>query len=185
MNPPALRLQAVTKRYGLQPALDRVDLAVERGEFFGLVGLNGAGKTTLIKGLLDFCDLDGGIAEIFGISHLRTESRRGLAFLPERFTPPYFLTGRDFLRYMLRLHGVPFSPPRVAQVLAELDLEPAALQKPVRDFSKGMSQKLGLAACLLSDRDLLVLDEPMSGASSAPPTSAASGSRPTTWSRRS
>lgn len=163
MSDVALRFEQVSKRFGEVPALDDVSLEVRRGECFGLVGVNGAGKTTLIKCLLDFCDSDGGRIEIFGISHRVTAARRSLAFLPERFNPPHFLTGRDFLQYMMRLYRQPYDEPHVKQMFAALDLDPAALGKAARTYSKGMTQKLGLAACLLSGKDLYVLDEPASG----------------------
>ena len=158
----ALRFEQVTKRFGGVAALDDFSLEVARGEFFGLVGVNGAGKTTLIKCLLDFCDAHGRI-EIFGVDHRLTTARQQLAFLPERFNPPHFLTGRDFLRYMLKLYRQPYDEARVKQVFASLDLDPAALDKAARSYSKGMTQKLGLAACLLSGKELYVLDEPTSG----------------------
>ena len=159
----ALRFDAVSKRYGQAPALRTLNLTVGRGEAFALAGMNGAGKTTLIKCLLDFCALDAGRIEVFGVGHRSTAARSRLAFLPERFIPPYYLTGRDFLRYMLTLYGARYAAPAVEETLCALDLDAAALTKPVRAFSKGMTQKLGLAACLLSGRELLVLDEPTSG----------------------
>ncbi|HXV10792.1 MAG TPA: ABC transporter ATP-binding protein [Burkholderiales bacterium] len=163
MSDAALRFERVSKRFGEVAALEEFSLEVERGEFFGLVGVNGAGKTTLIKCLLDFCDSDGGRIEIFGISHRVTTARGGLAFLPERFNPPHFLTGRDFLQYMMRLYRQPYDELRAREMFATLDLDPAALGKAARTYSKGMTQKLGLAACLLSGKDLYVLDEPTSG----------------------
>ena len=162
-NPDALRFIGVTKAYGATPALDGLSLGVPRGELFGLVGGNGAGKTTLIKCLLDFCATDSGEIELFGASHRLTASRRQLAFLPERFNPPYYLTGRDFLRYMAKMHRTEYDESRVASTFARLDLQPDALTRPARTYSKGMTQKLGLAACLLSGKPLQVLDEPTSG----------------------
>lgn len=159
----ALRFTDVAKAYSGVAALGGFSLEVKRGEFFGLVGVNGAGKTTLIKCLLDFCDTDGGAIEIFGVPHHATASRSRLAFLPERFNPPFYLTGRDFLQYLLGLHGTAYDEARVARMFAALDLDPSALDRPVRAYSKGMTQKLGLAACLLSGKDLYVLDEPTSG----------------------
>jgi len=138
-------------------------LEVRRGEFFGLVGVNGAGKTTLIKCLLDFCDADGGAIEIFSVPHTTTAARARIAYLPERFNPPFYLTGRDFLQYMLGLHRTRYVAAEVARIFGALDLDPAALDRPVRVYSKGMTQKLGLAACLLSGKDLYVLDEPTGG----------------------
>ena len=159
----ALHFNNVTKRYPRQLALSNLTLSVHAGEFFGLVGVNGAGKTTLIKSLLDFCDIDSGSVEIFGVDHHQAQARARLAYLPERFLPPYYLTGRDFLQFMARLHRVVVDEARMVHMLATLDLDVSALAKSVRDYSKGMAQKLGLAACFLSGKDLLVLDEPMSG----------------------
>ncbi|MCI0400333.1 MAG: ABC transporter ATP-binding protein [Gammaproteobacteria bacterium] len=163
MTTTVLEFDSVAKAYGKQVVLSKVDLVVDEGEFFGLVGVNGVGKTTLIKSMLDFCSIDGGAIEIFGRSHRDTRARSRLAFLPERFIPPYFLTGGDFLLYMCKLHAVTYDPDRVEQMLSALDLDRTALAKPVRQLSKGMAQKLGLVACLLSGKELFVLDEPMSG----------------------
>lgn len=163
MNEPAITFRGVEKRYGDHAVLRQVDLSVIRGEFVGMVGENGAGKTTLLKCLLDFTGLSGGTIEIFGCPHTRTGARREVAYLPEKFTPPYYLSGRDFLSYVGRLHGSDPAPALETELLAALDLDAAALQKPVRQLSKGMSQKLGLLGCLMSGKELLVLDEPMSG----------------------
>src|SRR5687767_13185427 len=107
MSDAALRLERVGKAYAGVAALAELTLEVRRGEFLALVGVNGAGKTTLIKCLLDFCETDRGRIEIFGVSHRETSARSRLAYLPERFNPPYYLTGRDFPEYMLRLHRAP------------------------------------------------------------------------------
>ena len=160
---PALRFTRVTKRYGTSSALVDFSLDVRQGEFFGLVGVNGAGKTTLLKCLLDFCAIDSGSIDIYGMAHRLTRSRSRLAFLPERFNPPFYLTGRDFLRYMARLHGTPYDERAVHRMFGGLDLDLSALDKPARSYSKGMTQKLGLAACLLSGKALHILDEPASG----------------------
>ncbi len=163
MSEPVIRFEKVSKRFARMQVLRNVGFAVQPGQAFGLVGVNGAGKTTLIKCMLDFCAVDSGSIELFGIAHTAPRSRSRLAFLPERFLPPYYLTGRDFLRFMLALQGGTYADDEVASMLAALELEPDALARPVRAYSKGMTQKLGLAACFLSRRDLFVLDEPMSG----------------------
>jgi ABC-2 type transport system ATP-binding protein len=163
VTPEAVKIRALAKRYGAVAALDGVDLAVRAGEAFGLVGANGAGKTTLIKCLLDLVACDAGQAEIFGVPSRRPQARARLAYLPERFVPPHYLRGREFLASMLALAGERYDEARVASLVETLELERAALDKPVRDLSKGMTQKLGLAACFLAQRQLYVLDEPMSG----------------------
>eukprot|EP01030_Chromulinospumella_sphaerica_P017418 gene17418-17246_t len=136
MTPPALRFQQVELRYGATPVLQSVDLSVQAGE----------------------C-----VALIFGQPHRQPTSRAALGYLPEQFIPPYYLTGAEFIRYVLRLQGVEYQPDQVVAMLAALDLAPAALEQRVGQYSKGMTQKLGLAACLLAHKPLYVLDEPMSG----------------------
>ena len=159
----AIQLQQVTKRHGAQVVLSELNLDVFEGEFLGLVGVNGAGKTTLIKCLLDLDTLTSGEIVIFNRKHSLVGARERLAYLPEKFFPPYYLTGRDFLRYMSQLHGNDFNPDKICPLLRLLDLETSALDKPAARLSKGTAQKLGLAGCLLSGKKLLVMDEPMSG----------------------
>lgn len=160
---PALVFSGVSKSFGSVCALRGFTLEVGRGELFGLVGGNGAGKTTLIKCLLDFCVPDRGDIAIYGVPHRLTAARAPLAFLPERFNPPHYLTGRDFLRYMAELYRAHYDEAQVLDTLRRLDLDGGALDKPARSYSKGMTQKLGLAACLLSGKSLYLLDEPTSG----------------------
>ena len=159
----ALNIKDLVKSYGSQQVLSGVSLELAEGEFFGLVGINGAGKTTLIKCLLDFTETDRGSISIFGEPHTQTASRKNLSFLPEKFVPPYYLSGRDFLVYMHELHGSRYQQEQVDSMLQTLDFDPVYIDKSVGQLSKGMSQKIGLAACLLSGKDLLLLDEPMSG----------------------
>lgn len=163
MNVPAILIRGVSKRYGGQMAVDNLDLTINKGEFFGLVGGNGAGKTTLIKSLLELCQIDAGEMKLFGLDRTLVHSRERLAYLPERFSPPHFMTGREFLRYMAKLYGNPWHNSATEAIFSALDMEPVVLDQSIRTFSKGMLQKLGLAACLLSRKALLLLDEPMSG----------------------
>jgi ABC-2 type transport system ATP-binding protein len=160
---PALGIAGLAKRYGKLGALQGVDLVVAAGEAFGLVGANGAGKTTLIKCILDLAACDGGTIRIFGVESGKPESRRRLSYLPERFNPPHYLRAREFMAMMLELAGQRYDADRVAALFDALELERAALEQPVRTLSKGMTQKLGLAGCFALERDLYVLDEPMSG----------------------
>src|SRR3954467_12421604 len=159
----AVRIEALVKRYGRVTALDGVSLDITSREAFGLVGANGAGKTSLIRCLLDLTAYDAGRIEMFGIAAQNPGARRRLAYIPERFTPPHYLTGAEFLRTLAALAGATYNAARVAALLAQLELERDALERPVRALSKGMTQKLGLAWCFLLERDLYVLDEPMSG----------------------
>lgn len=163
MSTPAIEFRQVCKRFGHADALNAVSFSVTSGECFGLVGGNGAGKTTLLKCLLDFCEPDSGEIHIQGTPHTAPHARAPLSFLPERFVPPYYLTGRDFLHYMLALQNQAYQDEIAIPMLTALDLDKSALTKPVRAFSKGMTQKLGLVASLLSGKAICVLDEPTSG----------------------
>ncbi|HYL91182.1 MAG TPA: ABC transporter ATP-binding protein [Burkholderiales bacterium] len=159
----AVRVEALVKRYGRVTALDDVSLTIAPREAFGLLGANGAGKTTLIRCLLDLTACDAGAIDIFGVAAQNPAARRRLAYLPERFTPPHYLTGAEFLRTLAGLAGAAYDPARVARLTDELELERGALERPVRGLSKGMTQKLGLAGCFSLEREMYVLDEPMSG----------------------
>jgi ABC-2 type transport system ATP-binding protein len=162
-SPPALRAVGLVKHFGKRRALGGVALEVGPGVAAGLIGANGAGKTTFIKCALDLCGPDAGCVEIFGRDVRQASARARLAYLPERFVPPHYLLGREFVAMTLALAGARYDPARAAQLAMELELDPQALERPVRQLSKGMTQKLGLAACFLLERDLYVLDEPMSG----------------------
>jgi ABC-2 type transport system ATP-binding protein len=158
-----IECQQVVKRYADKVVLDRVDLEIKQGEFFGLVGMNGSGKSTLIKAILDLIGINAGSISIHGCSHRKVSSRENVAYLPDRFSPPAHLRGQDFIQYMLRLHGSDCNQQKIEEVLDGLELDKSVMQESVNKLSKGMTQKLGLASCLLSGKSLLILDEPMSG----------------------
>jgi ABC-2 type transport system ATP-binding protein len=143
--------------------LHDVSFEIERGSFFGLAGVNGAGKTTLIKCVLDLASSSSGSIEIFDIPSNLARARTRLSYLPERFNPPYYLNGRDFLRMMAGMRGNRYDEGAATRMLAALDLDPSTLGRTVKAYSKGMTQKLGLASCFLADCELTILDEPMSG----------------------
>ncbi|NOR42314.1 MAG: ATP-binding cassette domain-containing protein, partial [Gammaproteobacteria bacterium] len=158
-----IKCEKVVKRYANKLVLDEVELGVKQGEFFGLVGMNGSGKSTLIKSILGLIGIDAGRITIHGHSHRHVASRNNIAYLPDRFSPPAHLRGYDFIQYMLRLHGNDCDQQKIDSVLDELELDKKVLRGSVNKLSKGMTQKLGLASCLLSGKSLLILDEPMSG----------------------
>ena len=167
---PAIDVRGFAKTFRTQFLLRRVaavrdvSFAVRRGEIFGLLGPNGAGKTTTIKMLLGLVAPDRGSAEILGVPVPRKESRAKLGFLPEN---PYFydhLTPRELLLDYGRLFGLPTAECRKrAEVLLErLDIVSLA-GRAIRKLSKGQVQRVGMAQALLSEPEVLVLDEPMSG----------------------
>ncbi|MDI9334865.1 MAG: ABC transporter ATP-binding protein [Cytophagales bacterium] len=162
----ALRATNVEKIYPTRPdfkALNDVSLSVAAGECFALVGVNGAGKTTLIKSWLNLTQVSRGSLAIFGVDATTLEARTQLAYMPERFAPHGWLKTRDYIQLVLSLHGVAWSEADAVQTLSDMGLQAGVLKLAMRECSKGMSQKIGLAAAFLSKRELLILDEPMSG----------------------
>jgi len=163
MDAPIIQFHDVHRRPGGLNVLAGVDLSVGAGETVALVGVNGAGKSTLIKVMLDLQAADAGRIEINGRPHGDRRAREDLAYLPERFQPPYFLRGAQYLDYTGRLYQNRRPREEAVAQAGQLGLAPDALERPAQTYSKGMAQMLGLAGCLLSGRGLLVLDEPMSG----------------------
>ncbi|MGE0334733.1 MAG: ABC transporter ATP-binding protein [Gammaproteobacteria bacterium] len=160
---PLLACRGVHKSFGIRPALIGADLVLRRGEAVALVGLNGAGKSTLLRIALDLLAPDAGEVRISGRPAREPGARADVAYLPERCLPPRHLTGAELIALLLDQHGVDFDAAAATRECIALDLDPAVLARRARDYSKGMAQKLALVACLLADRALLVLDEPMSG----------------------
>jgi len=158
-----IEISDIEKKYKNKKVLDSINVEIYEKEIFSLLGVNGAGKTTLIKCILDFHGIGSGEIKLFGINSNTMRSRKNLAYLPERFLPPYYFNGQQFISYIFELHKTKVVQNSVSAMLKQLDLSEEILSKPVRNFSKGMAQKLGLAALLLLDKKLLILDEPMSG----------------------
>jgi ABC-2 type transport system ATP-binding protein len=163
MNKLAIHCEKLSKAYGHNQVLDGIDLDIAEGDFFGLVGINGSGKSTLIKAILDLISIDSGSIALSGISHRNVRARDPVAYLPDRFSPPMYLKCKDFLQYMLELHANKLSSDVIGEMLDALELDHKTMELPVGRLSKGMTQKLGIASCLLSGKSLLILDEPMSG----------------------
>jgi len=163
MRLPAVQFNSVCKSYGEIPVLSNISCSVYQGETIGLLGANGAGKTTLIKSLLDLCSIDNGEIRIFDKSHFKSAAREYIAYLPERFQPPLYCRGGDFLRLSQQLHREQYDPRAAEELSGNLGLSTTDLKKSVRSYSKGMTQKIGLVACFLSSKPILLLDEPLSG----------------------
>ncbi|MCF8496313.1 MAG: ABC transporter ATP-binding protein, partial [Alphaproteobacteria bacterium] len=158
-----LSIEDLSAGYGKAAVISEIDLSLQPGEFFGLIGLNGAGKTTLIKTILGLRRALAGGIHIMGRPYDSGEARRALAYLPENFQPPWFLTGIEFLRFSLKLHNQKKADADLRESAQRLALDPAVLDRRVQTYSKGMRQKLGLLGTVLVECPLLILDEPMSG----------------------
>jgi ABC-2 type transport system ATP-binding protein len=168
---PILRIQNLSKEFRGGPfwrrrfrAIDRVDLEVGRGTVFGLLGPNGAGKTTLIKILLGLVRGHSGTAEMFGLPAGSTESRRRIGYLPEAHRLPNYLTGWQVMVLFGMLAGRDRKEieRRVPALLERVGMLKDS-QRKVKEYSKGMQQRLGLAQALVHDPELVFLDEPTDG----------------------
>jgi ABC-2 type transport system ATP-binding protein len=161
VRPPAVSVDALTKRYGELAAVDDLTFSLARGTVTGFLGPNGAGKTTTLRLLLGLAEPTSGEALVFGSRYrdLDNPTRRVGAVLESNDFHPG-RSGRDHMRALALATDIPES--RVDEMLDLVELQSAAGRR-VKGYSLGMRQRLGLAAALLGDPELLVLDEPANG----------------------
>jgi len=148
----------------LVQALQNLDLTIPVNEIFGFIGPNGAGKSTTIKILTGQITPSSGTARIADFPVTNPMSRKNIGYLPENPSFYHFVTAREYLHFVGQIFKMPEAVMRkqTDRVLELLDLTKAA-DRPIKGFSKGMTQRLGLAQAMLHDPDLYILDEPMSG----------------------
>lgn len=160
----AIETTHLRKIFGSNVAVSDLTLTVEHGEVFGFLGPNGAGKTTSVKMLLGLIAPTAGEMRLLGVSAKDHRIRQRIGFLPEHFRFHDWLTASEFLKLHSDLYHVPaeISHQRVPELLELVGLAPHA-DKKLRQFSKGMLQRIGLAQALLNEPDLVILDEPTSG----------------------
>jgi ABC-2 type transport system ATP-binding protein len=161
-----LRVEYRTRelRQASKVALQGLDLEVRAGEVFGFLGPNGAGKTTTMNVLLGFVPPTSGTAKLFGIDVRQPIARQRIGYLPELTYYYKFLTAEEILRFYATIFGIARAEAdrRIAELLKLVELEHAA-KRPIKSYSKGMQQRVGLAQALINNPDLLILDEPTSG----------------------
>lgn len=159
----AITIHGAKRHFKTTRAVDGVDLSIRRGELFGLIGHNGAGKSTLFKLMLGLIPLTSGDIRFNGVAvsgrHFRAV-RRKVGYLPENVVLYDNLSGLETLHFFARLKNVPSSA--CAMVLEQVGLRHAAHRR-VREYSKGMRQRLGFAQALLGSPEILMLDEPTNG----------------------
>ncbi|MBO7747726.1 ABC transporter ATP-binding protein [Paenibacillus sp. MWE-103] len=160
--------RGLTKTYAAGTGCLDISLEIKPGQIFGLLGPNGAGKSTFVKMAIGLLRPDAGSGTLLGKPIGHPESRRGLGYLPELFRFQDWLTGEEVLRYHAGLYGKtlgetrsPAMASRIRDVLAMTGLGKRG-QDRVRQYSKGMQQRLGLACALLMNPELVILDEPSS-----------------------
>ena len=164
MTTPAIRIAALTKRYGDVSALAGIDLDIARGEFFGLLGPNGAGKTTLISALAGLIRVDSGTLEVMGhdvVADYRN-ARRKLGVVPQELVFDPFFTVREILRIQSGYFGVRGNDGWIDEILTRLDLLSKA-DANMRTLSGGMKRRVLVAQALVHRPPVIVLDEPTAG----------------------
>ncbi len=142
--------------------LKDISFSLNKGEIFGFLGPNGAGKTTTIKILVGLLNPDKGMVKILDSNPKDEKIKNKIGFLPEQ---PYFyehLTGEELLDYTSRLYGIKNKKEKIEYVLKEVGLYNER-KKSLRNYSRGMLQRIGIANALISDPEILILDEPLSG----------------------
>jgi ABC-2 type transport system ATP-binding protein len=145
-------------------AVNDLNLEVRAGEVFGFLGPNGAGKTTTMNVLLGFVNATSGAAYLFGVNVREPIARQRIGYLPELTYYYKFLTAEELLRFYSRIFKIPRAQAdqRINDLLKLVELEHAR-KRPIKTYSKGMQQRVGLAQALINNPDLLILDEPTSG----------------------
>jgi ABC-2 type transport system ATP-binding protein len=161
-----LRVEYRKGAFGQGPkvAVDGLNLSVQEGEVFGFLGPNGAGKTTTMNVLLGFVNATSGAAYLFGVNVREPIARQRIGYLPEQTYYYKFLTAEELLRFYAKVFKIPRAEAdkRIDELLKLVELE-AVRKRPIKSYSKGMQQRVGLAQALINNPDLLILDEPTSG----------------------
>jgi ABC-2 type transport system ATP-binding protein len=161
---PAIETRNLRKTFGDKVAVRDLTLTVNQGEVFGFLGPNGAGKTTSIKMLLSLIAPTSGEALLFGVPFGEPQVRSRIGFLPEHFRFHDWLTAQEFMTLHADLYRIPRAAARdrINELLDLVGLTPHR-DKKLREFSKGMLQRIGLGQALLNQPALVILDEPTSG----------------------
>ena len=158
---PVIKLEIITKRYGKQTVVDKANITIEKGHIYGLIGPNGAGKTTIMKILAGLALQDEGEVSFFGRKDALDENRARMSFMIEAPFLDETMSARQNMEYVRFVIGIA-EEKRIDEMLAFVGLENVG-KKPAGKFSLGMKQRLGLAMALLSEPEVMVLDEPVNG----------------------
>ncbi|HEU5381309.1 MAG TPA: ABC transporter ATP-binding protein [Ktedonobacteraceae bacterium] len=157
---PAIVIEHIVKSYGKVQAVRDLSLSVEHGEIFGFLGPNGAGKTTTIRCMLDVIRPTSGSIRVLGLDAQRDAlaMHQHIGYLPGDVRLPGQMTGKQIIEYFTRLQGR--EPVLLPNLVERFDVE---MKRPLKGYSKGMRQKIGILLAFMCDPDVLILDEPTSG----------------------
>ena len=157
---PIIVIDQLKKSYGKIQAVNGISMSVEHGEIFGFLGPNGAGKTTTIRCMLDVIRPTRGTIRILGLDAQRDKLplHQYIGYLPGDVHLPGQMTGKQIINYFSRLQGS--EPVLLKDLVARFDVE---MKRPLKGYSKGMRQKIGIVLAFMCDPQVLILDEPTSG----------------------
>ena len=157
---PAIVIDTLEKSYGKIQAVRGISMSVERGEIFGFLGPNGAGKTTTIRCMLDVIRPTSGTIRVLSLDAQRDKLalHRHIGYLPGEVRLPGQMTGKQVIDYFSRLQGL--EPVLLNDLITRFDVE---VKRPMKSYSKGMRQKIGIVLAFMCDPEVLILDEPTSG----------------------
>ncbi len=160
----SIAVNNLTKIYGAQKAVNGISFSVNKGEIVGFLGPNGAGKSTTMKIITGYITADGGSAEVCGIrvSENSNETKTKIGYLPEANPLYYDMYVREYLEFVGNVHKIQNSKVKIEEVINTVKLEREAGKK-IGQLSKGYKQRVGLAAALIHNPEVLILDEPTSG----------------------
>ena len=160
MQEPIIVIDQLKKSYGKIQAVKGISMSVERGEIFGFLGPNGAGKTTTIRCMLDVIRPTSGTIRVLGLDARRDKLalHQYIGYLPGDVRLPGNMTGKQIINYFSRLQGR--EPVLLRDLVARFDVE---MKRPLKGYSKGMRQKIGIVLAFMCDPEVLILDEPTSG----------------------
>lgn len=160
----SIEVKALTKVYGQQKAVDNISFSINKGEIVGFLGPNGAGKSTTMKIITGYLLADAGTAAVHGIdvASQPLESKKRIGYLPEANPLYYDMYVREYLDFVADVHHVKNKKERIEEVIGTVGLTLES-RKKVGQLSKGYKQRVGLAAALIHNPDVLILDEPTTG----------------------
>lgn len=160
----SIQVKNLLKEYGAQKAVNQLSFTAQKGEIVGFLGPNGAGKSTTMKIITGYLQPTGGEAWVCGISVNESplETKKKIGYLPELNALYYDMYVREYLSFIAGLHQLPDTKAAVEKVIETVGLTPES-KKKIGQLSKGYKQRVGLAAALIHDPEVLILDEPTSG----------------------
>lgn len=160
----SVEVRGLTKVYGSQRAVDNISFSLTKGEIVGFLGPNGAGKSTTMKMITGYLEPDGGFVHVGGINVQKDplETKKRIGYLPESNALYYDMYVREYLQFIAGIHKVVGAKTEVERVIETVGLTPES-NKKIGQLSKGYKQRVGIAAALLHNPEVLILDEPTSG----------------------